>query len=221
MHEDVFRRLRAQFPAGHGVAVLDLGAGDGAMSARLLEHGYTVEAVEIVPGRFQVAGVPCRPLDLNGEFAAGFERPFDGIVAIDVIEHLENPRDFLRNCARLLAPGGLALVTSPNVECWNSRLIFLRHGTLFMFGNPEHDRHGHITPLFSWQVPGIAAATGLELAECVPAGCVPDWRLAWQRRGRISRLAMKAVLQMILFPAMKGPRKGGTTLYVFRKAGAP
>lgn len=48
---------------------------------------------------------------------------FDQIVATDIIEHIDNHRDFLRNCYRLLRPNGLVHITTPNMRSifWNNK----------------------------------------------------------------------------------------------------
>lgn len=38
----------------------------------------------------------------------------DAVVAVEVIEHLENPRAFVRELARAVRPGGIVLVSTPN-----------------------------------------------------------------------------------------------------------
>ncbi|MBW2985800.1 class I SAM-dependent methyltransferase [Candidatus Woesearchaeota archaeon] len=40
---------------------------------------------------------------------------FDGITACGLIEHLENPQDFLRECNRVLKIGGKLVLTTPNI----------------------------------------------------------------------------------------------------------
>jgi 2-polyprenyl-6-hydroxyphenyl methylase/3-demethylubiquinone-9 3-methyltransferase len=45
---------------------------------------------------------------------ASDEPNFDVILTMEVVEHVVDPGEFLRNCARLLAPGGLMLVASLN-----------------------------------------------------------------------------------------------------------
>jgi 2-polyprenyl-3-methyl-5-hydroxy-6-metoxy-1,4-benzoquinol methylase len=40
----------------------------------------------------------------------------DAIATFEVIEHLFSPRDFLRSCASVLQPGGLIIITCPNVK---------------------------------------------------------------------------------------------------------
>jgi 2-polyprenyl-3-methyl-5-hydroxy-6-metoxy-1,4-benzoquinol methylase len=40
----------------------------------------------------------------------------DVIATFEVIEHLFSPREFLRGCASVLEPGGLIIITCPNVK---------------------------------------------------------------------------------------------------------
>jgi 2-polyprenyl-3-methyl-5-hydroxy-6-metoxy-1,4-benzoquinol methylase len=110
-----------------GVRALDLGAGEGAFSQRLIDNGFAVLAVERQAEQFR-ADAPCIRIDLNEGFDNKLTGKFDLIVAIEIIEHLYNPRHFIRNCLNLLNQQGYLLITSPNVESWISRIRFLRHG---------------------------------------------------------------------------------------------
>ncbi len=126
---------------------LDLGAGTGALSTRLARMGFNVLAVDIDPARFQAKQKFAR-LDLNSvDFAADLEPgEFDLVTSTEVIEHLENPINFLRNISRLVASGGVAVLTTPNVSNLPSRVRFLLSGTIRGIdasGDPTH-----ITPVF-------------------------------------------------------------------------
>jgi len=72
---------------------------------------------------------------------------FDLVISIEVIEHLENPADFLRNVSRLLKPAGIAIVMTPNVEKLPARIKFLLMGKLRMMD--EKSDKTHIMPIFS------------------------------------------------------------------------
>jgi len=221
VHEALFAAVLKHCPATGHVSALDLGAGEGAMCARLQEGGYRVEAVEIEEGRFQVENITCRQLDLNDDFARALDGTFDIITAVDVIEHLENHRHFLRNCRDLLSDRGLVFITSPNVECWNSRLIFLRHGMLSAFGSPgieiEGVGGGHVTPLFSWQMLDMVRELDFEVVEEGTAGSRSDWADARMIGGGHLSFLGKTVLRVLLGPLMKGRTCGSTNLFVLRK----
>src|SRR4051812_44077415 len=88
---------------GPRARVVDLGARTGALLARLRDAGFSdLCAVDLDVGEFRLTEVPMHRLDLNSNFASGFDRRFNLIVSCDVIEHLDSPRHFLEQARRLL-----------------------------------------------------------------------------------------------------------------------
>ena len=71
----------------------------------------------------------------------GHEGAFDVVVAAEVIEHLENPRFMIREIFRLLRPGGVAIVTTPNNESWRSLIALLVRGHFMAFGETGYPAH--------------------------------------------------------------------------------
>ncbi len=71
---------------------------------------------------------------------------FDLVFAVEVIEHVESPINFLRNIAQLLAPEGVAIITTPNVDSLPARAKFLLAGKLRIMD--EHSDPSHISPIF-------------------------------------------------------------------------
>lgn len=60
------------------------------------------------------------------ERAPGADGTFTAIVAADIIEHLVNTDDFISELRRMLVPGGLLIVSTPNLAYWLNRLRLLR-----------------------------------------------------------------------------------------------
>src|SRR5262249_48608603 len=119
-HDVALTLLRAGRPPGQGRA-LDLGAGRGELSTRLSALGYRVVAVERYIPQFE-AKVPVVDADLNQPLP--FEDAcFDVAMAVEILEHLENPRSFLRELSRVLRPGGTAIVSTPNLTSLLSRVL--------------------------------------------------------------------------------------------------
>jgi 2-polyprenyl-3-methyl-5-hydroxy-6-metoxy-1,4-benzoquinol methylase len=114
-----------------GARVLDVGCGSGVLGVRLRTHGNIVWGVDAAD---DIAAPATRRLDRFmladitdaariGELL-GDER-FEAIVFADVLEHLPDPVGILQSYLRFLAPGGMVLVSVPNVAVWNVRVGLL------------------------------------------------------------------------------------------------
>src|SRR5450759_3212865 len=99
--------------------VLDAGCGAGYGSAELADVAESVTAIDIAPAAVEYARAHYALPNLAFEQASCTQLPyaggvFDLVVAFDVIEHLENWRDFLQEARRVLAPAGQLIVSTPN-----------------------------------------------------------------------------------------------------------
>src|SRR6266852_6398945 len=145
-----------------GARVVDLGAGPGAMGERLQPLGFDILAVDREKAAYHGAD-RFIALDFNQPaFASelGFAS-FDLAFAVEVIEHVESPINFLRNIAQLLAPEDVAIITTPNVDSLPARAKFLLAGKLRTMD--EHsDLHPHFSDLLCRQ---FLPQSGLRIRE--------------------------------------------------------
>lgn len=149
--------------------VVDLAAGRGELSALLARDGHDVVAVERYTEQFE-ASVPLVEADLGARFPFD-DASLDVAMAVEILEHLENPRFFLREIARVLVPGGIAIVSTPNVTSVLSRALFAAIGQMdLFFDHPFRLRdpysslvHGHITPLPRWLLEHHARDAGFDV----------------------------------------------------------
>jgi len=96
--------------------LLDLGCGNGEFVARMREAGWEAEGLEVDAQavRFaREAGLAVRHEALT-EDTFPPER-FDAITLSHVIEHLHDPAETLRICRRILCPGGVLWIATPNL----------------------------------------------------------------------------------------------------------
>src|SRR5689334_7088198 len=91
-------RLLEPLPRGR---LIDLGAGQGALSRWASERGFQTTAVDINRGTYFTSEIDFVEADLNRAIPMAGETA-DVVVALEVIEHLENTYAFLREIARLL-----------------------------------------------------------------------------------------------------------------------
>jgi len=101
---------------GEGCRVLDLGCGSGYGTAELADSLPRIVGLDRIPPdannrrdnidwvRADLYGNPLQP------------GSFELIISFQVMEHLEDPHVYLGSIADLLAPGGMAIITTPNIE---------------------------------------------------------------------------------------------------------
>lgn len=216
LHEECMAQIEAlRLP--RNARVLDLGAGEGAFSQRLVDAGFDVNAVELDPGRFRL-DVPVQNLNLNLDFHDKWNAKFDLVVAIEILEHLNDPRHFIGNCLQALDTNGYLVVTSPNTESWLSRIRFLRDGHFLWFDESDYHGYGHVTPIFSWQVRQICRELGAELVSVTAT----KNSLLRKRLGEslVGKLKNKSFYLSALYPLMKGQKDGEINIYLIKKSAA-
>ena len=105
-----------------GLRLLDIGCGGGLLCEPMTRLGFQVTGVDASERNIGTASahaaeqglaIDYRATTAEDLLAAG-ERPFDVILNMEVIEHVADPGAYLRDCARLLAPGGLMIVATLN-----------------------------------------------------------------------------------------------------------
>lgn len=141
---------------------LDLGAGTGAWGKRLIAAGNSAKGVVLESDMAscnleKVAG------DLSHPFAEKLDEKFNVITCIEVLEHIENPRNAFREARKLLNQGGVFLISTPNASGIYSRLKFLVTGRFGMFDDSQYHDIGHITPLTHWQLEKMFLENGFDL----------------------------------------------------------
>lgn len=106
----VIRRLRAGRRYGR---ILDVGCGDALFFERLQPFG---SVVGVEPDANLISDASKKRYMIHvGQFDDGFVavEPFDIILFLDVLEHLDDPGFALRRARECLAPGGAIVVTVP------------------------------------------------------------------------------------------------------------
>jgi 2-polyprenyl-3-methyl-5-hydroxy-6-metoxy-1,4-benzoquinol methylase len=120
-----FGSILKQLP-GSELSVLDVGGGAGWELVALRDSDARVKRTRVVdldPGAQQLA------MRNGHDYFCGriedFETAerFDLIVLLNLIEHVKDPRQVMRKVKRLLAPGGLVLIKTPNWDALDARVF--------------------------------------------------------------------------------------------------
>jgi 2-polyprenyl-3-methyl-5-hydroxy-6-metoxy-1,4-benzoquinol methylase len=114
-----------------GKSILDVGAGGGAIGQAVADHhARQMTAIEIDIRAHE--NLQTTYDSVFTEVAEIQNERFDWIVALDILEHLTNPKQYINNLRNLLTPGGKMLVSVPNVAHWSVRF------PLFFCGSFEY-----------------------------------------------------------------------------------
>ncbi|MDO1560035.1 bifunctional 2-polyprenyl-6-hydroxyphenol methylase/3-demethylubiquinol 3-O-methyltransferase UbiG [Brevundimonas sp. 2R-24] len=105
-----------------GLRLLDIGCGGGLLSEPMARLGFQVTAVDASERNIGAARAHAEAQGLSIDYrcdtaenllAAG-AGPFDLVLNMEVVEHVADPGQYLRDTARLAAPGGMMIVATLN-----------------------------------------------------------------------------------------------------------
>ncbi|WP_130617783.1 class I SAM-dependent methyltransferase [Dyella amyloliquefaciens] len=96
--------------------LLDVGCGNGVFLLRARDAGWQVQGLEPDPAAASAARAA--GLDVVEGTLDTFQAPgsFDAVTSSHVIEHVHDPRDFVRKMFALLRVGGFAWLATPNAQ---------------------------------------------------------------------------------------------------------
>jgi SAM-dependent methyltransferase len=164
VHEYAVERVQAALPAGG--RILEVGAGCGALALRLRDAGFDVVPTDLDPPHEWIFR-----LDLDDpEWTDETRGPFDMVVCVETLEHVENPRQVLRSIRSLLRPGEQLLVSTPNITHPHSRLKMFLLGAPYIFGPKHYYQPGHITILPDWMLTEHVRLAGFDRIEVTTGG---------------------------------------------------
>jgi 2-polyprenyl-6-hydroxyphenyl methylase/3-demethylubiquinone-9 3-methyltransferase len=104
-----------------GLTVLDVGCGGGLVCEPLRRLGAAVTGIDPAEDNVEAArrhaegqrlAIGYRAARVEDLAAEGCT--FDAVVCLEVVEHVPDPRAFLKTCAALVRPGGLMLLSTIN-----------------------------------------------------------------------------------------------------------
>jgi SAM-dependent methyltransferase len=102
-----------------GLRVIDMACGEGYGSEVLSRSASSVVGVDANPQAHEHARLRYQRQNLSFERGVvdgyGEESAYDAVVFLQTIEHVQEPAEVLGHFRRILAPGGVAYVSTPNV----------------------------------------------------------------------------------------------------------
>lgn len=209
------RVLRAAAELTHGPAdILDIAAAQGNFSIAVAGMGHRVtwndfrgELADYVrmkmPAGIELAFVPGNILEVE----EAYRERFDVVMALEVIEHVAHPDDFLKSLARLVKPSGHIIVSTPNggyVMNTLPRFSDCPDASIFEDAQFKPDSDGHIFLLHEDEMREQARLAGLDVVRHDlfnnPLTC------GHMKSGRLLRYLPDAVVQGVEWLTARLPR---------------
>ena len=123
----MFQFVKSVYKNNEPGKMLDIGANKGFLLEQALKDGHDVYGVELVR-ETMLPFITTYPKFTNNIFFERFSKVsnkfsndyFDIITATDVLEHLEDPVEDVKNIYRILKKSGIFVAQTPDVDCDNS-----------------------------------------------------------------------------------------------------
>ena len=189
-HGVLIPSLRGVLGQGRGRRLVDLGCGNGSLTAVLADDGFETAGLDLAVSGIRHAQAEHPELrflehDISEPLPRELHGDFDVALAAEVIEHLFLPRQLFRRASEALVPGGVLVVTTP-YHGWLKNVALAVTNRLDRHFGPGWD-YGHIKFFSPATLTAMAVECGFEVK-------------AVHRVGRIPPLAMSMILV-----ARKGP----------------
>jgi len=135
-----------------GFRILDVGCGGGLLCEPLARLGATVVGIDAVSENITTAQKHALDNGLSIDYQTStiesFQKdPFDVVIAMEIIEHVDNPALFLEHCDRLTQPDGCLILSTLNQTIFSAALgIFAAENILGWVPKGTHSWSKFIRP---------------------------------------------------------------------------
>lgn len=131
--ESRYSELQKYDPKGK---ILDIGCSTGyfldyAAKNNLLTYGIELSLIAVKKAKLNHENIINGSLD-DSKYQDSF---FDVIAMYDIIEHVTNPQDTMKEVSRIIKNNGLLVITTPDIESWHAKVMGKRWGVIMP---PEH-----------------------------------------------------------------------------------
>jgi 2-polyprenyl-6-hydroxyphenyl methylase/3-demethylubiquinone-9 3-methyltransferase len=178
-----------------GLRVLDVGCGGGLLAEPLAQRGARVVGIDASRGNVAAAQRHAALQGIAVDYRLGEPhevlRPtelFDVVLALEVVEHVEDVAAFIGTAARHVAPGGLLLASTID-RTWKS-FVFAIVGAEYVLRLLPRGTHQWKRFVRPGELAAAAAGAGLRQIDLRGMRYLPLWhRASWCRSTQVNYMA--------------------------------
>lgn len=174
--------------------ILDVGCSRGQFVRTAADLGFRAQGVEPAPhiaAAARASGLTVHEGVLEDQhFADG---AFDALTLFEVVEHLKQPLELLRECHRVLKPGGILTLSTGNAESWTVSAM----GARWDYFHIAKDG-GHVSFFNPGSIRRLAQRSGFEVER------LETRRVKFHEKGEVPRwryVIAKAAAELLNLPA--------------------
>ena len=196
----VVERIESHFGLGRaaslaGLRILDVGCGGGLLSEPLARLGADVVGIDASPGNVAAARLHAATQGMTVEYRLGEpagvlidEERFDVVLALEVVEHVDNVAAFVETVAGRVAPGGL-LFASTIDRTWKS-FVFAIAGAEYILRVLPRGTHQWRRFVRPAELAAVVGRTGMQQTDLRGMRYLPLLhRASWRRDTRVNYMA--------------------------------
>lgn len=186
-----------------GLRLLDIGCGGGLVSEPMARLGADVTGVDASAENIKTALTHAKEVGLTIDYRAGTaegllaegEAKFDVVLNLEVMEHVADVKQFLKDTAKLVAPGGMMIMATINrtAKAWALAIVGAEY-ILRWLPRGTHDFEKLVTPD---EIRQSVSAAGLEAADPIGVSFNPlldQWRISQDTKVNYMMVARRAAL---------------------------
>lgn len=177
-HEIILPILQAWLRQAGVRRLLDIGSGNGSVANELSRDGIEVTGMEISESGLAIArsaypDICFRQGGVECAIPAEMAQQYDAAIAVEVIEHLFQPRFLFERAKEALRPRGMLLVTTPYHGYFKNLMLALS-GKFDNHWHPLRD-YGHIKFFSRKTLSALFEEQGFRLGRFARVGRIPQF----------------------------------------------